>query len=102
VLRRLGDPGRSEPGTPLARLYFFAFLIDSASFTASATPFSEAVHRQSPNQVWDTLNPENRGRLVRAVIERVEVDEPNSGVRVFIANLNPSPAAAVRAIAVNS
>jgi DNA invertase Pin-like site-specific DNA recombinase len=54
------------------------------------------------NQVWDTLNPENRGRLVRAVIERVEVDEPNSGVRVFIANLNPSPAAAVRAIAVNS
>jgi hypothetical protein len=54
------------------------------------------------NQVWDTLNPENRGRLVRAVIERVEVDEPSSDVRVFITNLNPSPAAAVRAIAVNS
>jgi DNA invertase Pin-like site-specific DNA recombinase len=53
------------------------------------------------NQVWDTLNPANRGRLVRAVVERVEVDEPNSDVRVFIANLNSSPAA-VRAIAVNS
>jgi DNA invertase Pin-like site-specific DNA recombinase len=54
------------------------------------------------NQVWDTLSPENRGRLVRAVFERVEVDEPAGNVRVFATNLNPSPAAAVRAIAVNS
>jgi hypothetical protein len=54
------------------------------------------------NQVWDTLSPENRGRLVRAVFDRVEVDEPSGDVRVFAANLNPSPGAAVRAIAVNS
>ena len=39
------------------------------------------------NQVWDTLSSENRGRLVRAVIERVEVDEPKGDVRTFIANL---------------
>ena len=39
------------------------------------------------DQVWDTLSPENRGRLVRAVIERVEVDEPKGDVRAFIANL---------------
>jgi hypothetical protein len=40
--------------------------------------------------------------LVRAVFERVEVDEPAGDVRVFAANLNPSPTADVRAIAVNS
>jgi hypothetical protein len=39
------------------------------------------------NRVWDTLNAENRGRLVRAVIERVEVDEPKGDVRAFIADL---------------
>jgi site-specific DNA recombinase len=39
------------------------------------------------DQVWDTLTPANRGRLVRAVIERVEVDEPKGDIRVFISNL---------------
>jgi len=39
------------------------------------------------NQVWDTLSSENRGRLVLAVIERIEVDEPKGDVRTFIANL---------------
>jgi DNA invertase Pin-like site-specific DNA recombinase len=54
------------------------------------------------DQVWGNLTSENRGRLVRAVIERVEVDEPNSDVRVFIADLNPCPVEVVSAIAVNS
>jgi hypothetical protein len=54
------------------------------------------------DRVWDTLSASNRGRLVRAVFERVEVDEPSGDVRVFAANLNASPAAPVRAIAVNS
>jgi len=35
------------------------------------------------NQVWDSLSAENRGRLVRAVSERVEVDEPSGDVRVL-------------------
>jgi len=43
------------------------------------------------DQVWDTLNPENRGRLVRAVIERVEVDEPKGDVRTFIADMGCAP-----------
>jgi hypothetical protein len=54
------------------------------------------------DQVWDALSPENHGRLVRAVFERVEVDEPSGDVRVFATSLNASPAADVRAIAVNS
>jgi hypothetical protein len=43
------------------------------------------------DQVWDTLSAENRGRLVRAVFEGVEVDEPNGDVRVFATNLNAGP-----------
>jgi hypothetical protein len=54
------------------------------------------------DQVWDALSPENHGRLVRAVFERVEVDEPSGDVRVFATSLNASPAADVGAIAVNS
>jgi hypothetical protein len=38
--------------------------------------------------VWDVLTPENRGRLLRAVVQRVEVDEPANKVSVFIADLS--------------
>ena len=39
------------------------------------------------DRVWDRLTMENRGRLVRAVIDRVEVDEPGNAVRVVLADL---------------
>jgi hypothetical protein len=39
------------------------------------------------DRVWDALSSEKRGRLVRAVVERVEVDESAGDVRVFIADL---------------
>jgi len=39
------------------------------------------------DRVWDRLTVENRGRLVRAVIHRVEVDEPGNTVRVVLADL---------------
>ena len=39
------------------------------------------------NQVWDSLSSQNRGRLLRAVIERAEVDEPNADVRTFISDV---------------
>ena len=42
------------------------------------------------DRVWDTLSSENRGRLVRAIVERVEVDEPNGDVRAFLADLGPA------------
>ena len=37
--------------------------------------------------VWDVLTPENRGRLLRAVIQSVEVDEPANQVKVVLADL---------------
>jgi len=39
-------------------------------------------------KVWNVLSPENRGRLLRAVIERVEVDEPANQVSVLITDLS--------------
>ena len=40
--------------------------------------------------IWETLSAENRGRLVRAVISRVEVDEPKNDVRTYLADLGTS------------
>ncbi|KAA0249415.1 MAG: recombinase family protein [Acidobacteria bacterium] len=37
--------------------------------------------------VWDVLTPPNRGRLLRAVIQSVEVDEPANQVKVVITDL---------------
>ena len=37
--------------------------------------------------VWDVMTPENRARLVGAVVERVEVDEPANRVSVALADV---------------
>jgi hypothetical protein len=37
--------------------------------------------------VWDVLTSENRGRLLRAVVQSVEVDEPANQVKVVLADL---------------
>ncbi|KAA0249827.1 MAG: recombinase family protein [Acidobacteria bacterium] len=37
--------------------------------------------------VWDVLTPTNRGRLLRAVVQAVEVDEPKNQVKVVITDL---------------
>ena len=36
------------------------------------------------NSVWDVLTPQNRGRLMRALVEEVAVDEPSNKVRVCL------------------
>ncbi len=41
--------------------------------------------------IWDVLTPANRVRLVRAIVERVDVDEPKNEVRVFLTDLQPAP-----------
>jgi len=42
------------------------------------------------DKVWNVLTPENRARLMRAVIQRVEVDEPSNKVSVHITDLSTS------------
>jgi hypothetical protein len=43
--------------------------------------------------IWDVLTSENRGRLVRAVVQSVEIDEPANRVKVFIVDLDDVPSA---------
>jgi ubiquinone biosynthesis protein COQ9 len=50
--------------------------------------------------VWDTLSPENRMRMVHAVVARVEVDEPNGDIRAFMTNLGVDAEEVARAIEV--
>ncbi len=38
--------------------------------------------------IWDVLTPENRGRLLRAVVQSVEIDEPANRVKVFMVDLS--------------
>jgi len=42
------------------------------------------------HQIWDLLTAANRGRLLRAVIERVEVDEPANQIKLLFADLGAS------------
>ncbi|MBI3184658.1 MAG: recombinase family protein [Myxococcales bacterium] len=39
------------------------------------------------DKVWDVLTPENRGRVLRTMVERVEVNEPANQVSVFVTDL---------------
>ncbi len=39
------------------------------------------------HRIWDVLTPENRARLLRVVVERVELDEPANEIRVFLTDL---------------
>ena len=39
------------------------------------------------DSVWDVLTPQNRGRLMRALVEEVDVDEPSNKVRVCLTDL---------------
>ncbi len=41
--------------------------------------------------VWDVMTPENRGRLVRALVENVEVDGATGSVTVTLAELQLPP-----------
>jgi DNA invertase Pin-like site-specific DNA recombinase len=52
------------------------------------------------DKVWDALSPGNRVRMVRAIVERVEVDEPSGDVRAFLTDLGADVEKAARAIEV--
>jgi len=56
---------------------------------------SSSLAARGAAEVWPGLTPENRGRLLRAVVQRVEVDEPANKVSVHITDLSgglPIPA----------
>jgi hypothetical protein len=99
--RRLLDAKLQETGDQLGRLEArlaevqrrLALLVDVELETAWV-----ARCLADFDKVWDALTPDNRARLVRTLVARVEVDEPRGDVRAFLTDLNaetggvPAPA----------
>lgn len=60
-----------------------------------------AARQSSPmHQLQDSLSPENRMRMVHAVVARVEVDEPNDDIRAFLTDVGADAEEVARAIEV--
>jgi DNA invertase Pin-like site-specific DNA recombinase len=75
VIERLREFAAEEPRTDVAGI--------ETSWVARCLADFDAA--------WDVLTPENRGRLLRAVVQSVEVDEPANRVKVFIVDLGDGP-----------
>ena len=89
--RRLLDERLGEIGEQLARCEARLAaaereLANLDALEVEATWVSQCLTNFS--KVWDVLTPENRARLLRAVVQRVEVDEPGNKVSVHITDLS--------------
>jgi Recombinase zinc beta ribbon domain len=92
-IRRDKEGREACPSSPLPAGAIEAYVIERLrEFTAGGT-FADAVEIETSwvarcladfEAIWDVLTPENRGRLVRAVVQSIEVDEPANRVKVFI------------------
>ena len=99
--RRLIDERLQELGEQLARCEARLATVQREISSLDAVEIETAwVARclTDFDRIWDVLTPVNRGRLLGAMIERVEVDEPANQVSVFLADLarqiGPTPISA--------
>jgi site-specific DNA recombinase len=83
------------PSSPLPAGAIETYVIERLrEFAAEATPASAGGIGASWaarcladfEAVWDVLTPQNRGRLLRAVVRSVEIDEPANRVKVLVAD----------------
>jgi site-specific DNA recombinase len=89
--RRLVERRLQEIGEQLARLETRLSEVERESASLDAVEVEagwvgQVLEDFTP--VWDVLTPENRGRLLRAVVQSVEVDEPANQVKVVLADLS--------------
>jgi site-specific DNA recombinase len=88
--RRLVERRLQEIGEQLARLEARLSEVERETFSLDAVEVEAGWVGQVLDDftsVWDVLTPKNRGRLLRAVVQSVEVDEPANKVKVVMANL---------------
>ena len=101
--RRLLDAKLQEVGEKLGRLEARYLEVQRRLALLADTELeSEWVKRclADFDTVWDTLSPENRMRMVHAVVARVEVDEPNGDIRAFMTDVGADAEEVARAIEV--
>jgi site-specific DNA recombinase len=94
--RRLLDERLGEVGAQLARCEAQLAAAEREIANLDALEVEAAWVAQCLtdfDKVWDVLTPENRARLLRAVVQRVEVDEPANTVSVHVTDLSAALAA---------
>ena len=96
-IRRDKEGREACPSPPLPADAIEAYVIERLREFAAEATSAEAAEIETSwvircladfDVIWDVLTPENRGRLLRAVVESIEVDEPADRVKVFIADLS--------------
>ncbi len=103
VARRLADERLQGLGNELGRCESRLATVERELGAIKTTELESSWVARCVNDfsaIWDVLTPENRGRLLRAVVQRVEVDEPANKVKVFMVDLcaeQPGPIEAVLA-----
>ncbi len=103
VARRLADGRLQGLGNELGRCEARLATVERELAVIEKTEIDASWVARCLNDfaaVWDVLTPENRGRLLRAVVQQVEVDEPANKVKVFMVDLCaalPEPVEAVPA-----
>jgi hypothetical protein len=102
--RRLLDAKFQEVGDQLGRLEArFVEVQRPLAILADTELETQWVERclADSDKIWDTLSPENRTRMVRTVVARVEVDEVNGDVRAFLPDIGPGAEEVPKAMEVN-
>jgi site-specific DNA recombinase len=103
VARRLAEERLQALGDELGRCERRLATVERELAAIETTELDAAWVARCLNDfsaIWDVLTPENRGQLLRAVVQRVEVDEPANKVKVFMVDLCAGMPAPVEAEAV--
>ena len=90
VARRLADERLQGLGDELGRCEARLATVERELATLERTALESSWVARCLNDfttIWDVLTPENRGRLLRAVVQRVDVDEPANQMKVFMVDL---------------
>jgi hypothetical protein len=102
-LRRDKEGREACPSSPLPAGAIEVYVIERLREFAAEETHADAAKIETSwvgrcladfDSIWDVLTPENRGRLLRAVVQSVEIDEPANRVKVFI--LEPSDGLSAR------
>jgi site-specific DNA recombinase len=98
-LRRDKEGREACPSSPLPAGAIETFVIERLREFAAEETHADTAEAETSwiarcladfEAIWDVLTPENRCRLLRAVVQSVEVDEPANRVKVFIVDLSDS------------
>jgi hypothetical protein len=96
-IRRDKEGREACPSSPLPADAIETYVIERLREFAAEGSLADAAEIETSwvarcladfDAIWDVLTPQNRGRLLRAVVQSVEIDKPANRVRVFIVDFS--------------